>query len=461
MPCGQWRAEFGYHGGSQYAGTFSTLDHVSDVGTVVCKIFNDVKKRKNSDLALAHEAVKSYLSRFCESVEREGGTEQPSAAKRATKHTSAAKRTTKQTSAAKRTLQIDAALAGRIPIPSGVRRMASGEWEVAIVDRGSRRIGTFDTPQQALRVHEIARSIATKKQSLKLIHARKLPRGQWHAKFNYQESQYAGTFPSLERVSDVGTCVHTLFSRVKRETLNSALAHSTVKKYLSSMTKQTTETPLDPVSKPDGVKQTASGEWEVTIADKNSRCIGIFSAFKQASKVYGIARAIAAKKKCLKLVRVRKRPCGQWHVELIYRGGQYSGIFSTLEQISDVDINVSKIHNEAYAHRRNVGTAHDAVKSYLAQLGMSISTDGEPEETAAAKPTIQNHTQICVTKGAPWYYADLQGKIQGPYGGDLMRQWIGLGYLKGDLQIGQNPEGPFQKLSFYISDHDEPLSCFS
>ena len=68
---------------------------------------------------------------------------------------------------------------------------------------------------------------------------------------------------------------------------------------------------------------------------------------------------------------------------------------------------MSKIHNKAYGHRRNVGTAHDAVKSYLAQLGMSISTEEKPEETAAAKPTIQNHTQIVESEFCTLYDSDV------------------------------------------------------
>lgn len=52
----------------------------------------------------------------------------------------------------------------------------------------------------------------------------------------------------------------------------------------------------------------------------------------------------------------------------------------------------------------------------------------------------------------PWFYADPQGNVQGPFGGEEMRQWLEAGYFKGDLPISQNPEGSFRPLSSLFPD---------
>lgn len=63
-----------------------------------------------------------------------------------------------------------------------------------------------------------------------------------------------------------------------------------------------------------------------------------------------------------------------------------------------------------------------------------------------------------VVTDAPWYYADPQGNIQGPFGGDEMRQWLEAGYFKGDLPISQNTNGPFLALNSYFSG--DPSNAF-
>lgn len=65
------------------------------------------------------------------------------------------------------------------------------------------------------------------------------------------------------------------------------------------------------------------------------------------------------------------------------------------------------------------------------------------QEQATSPPVIAN---------APWYYADPQGNIQGPFAGDEMRQWLEAGYFKNDLPISQNAGGPFRRLGSYFSD---------
>eukprot|EP00804_Cyclotella_cryptica_P024270 CCRYP_012549-RC/>CCRYP_012549-RC protein AED:0.08 eAED:0.08 QI:405/1/1/1/0.5/0.28/7/635/1156 len=68
----------------------------------------------------------------------------------------------------------------------------------------------------------------------------------------------------------------------------------------------------------------------------------------------------------------------------------------------------------------------------------------------------QQHTHTVVAD-APWFYADPQGNIQGPFGGDEMRQWLEAGYFKGNLPISQNNSGPFRPLSTYFPD---PTTAF-
>eukprot|EP00557_Chaetoceros_sp_GSL56_P004917 CAMPEP_0176492920 /NCGR_PEP_ID=MMETSP0200_2-20121128/9277_1 /TAXON_ID=947934 /ORGANISM="Chaetoceros sp., Strain GSL56" /LENGTH=1074 /DNA_ID=CAMNT_0017890557 /DNA_START=216 /DNA_END=3440 /DNA_ORIENTATION=- len=53
---------------------------------------------------------------------------------------------------------------------------------------------------------------------------------------------------------------------------------------------------------------------------------------------------------------------------------------------------------------------------------------------------------------APWFYADPQGNIQGPFKAIEMRQWLEAGYFKGDLPISQNRNGGFRALSSLFPD---------
>ena len=52
---------------------------------------------------------------------------------------------------------------------------------------------------------------------------------------------------------------------------------------------------------------------------------------------------------------------------------------------------------------------------------------------------------------SPWYYVDPQGRIQGPFGSDMMRQWLVAGYFTSDLFISQSNSGPFFPMKVYLS----------
>lgn len=71
----------------------------------------------------------------------------------------------------------------------------------------------------------------------------------------------------------------------------------------------------------------------------------------------------------------------------------------------------------------------------------------EAEARAKNPPT----EQITITD-SPWYYADPQGNVQGPFRGEEMRQWLEAGYFKGDLPISQDPKGPYRTLSSLFPD---------
>ncbi|EJK52449.1 hypothetical protein THAOC_28271, partial [Thalassiosira oceanica] len=77
---------------------------------------------------------------------------------------------------------------------------------------------------------------------------------------------------------------------------------------------------------------------------------------------------------------------------------------------------------------------------------------GGGEAPARAEQAQQQQSINCLppVTDAPWYYADPQGDIQGPYRGGEMRQWLEAGYFKGDQPISQSPGGPFRALSGYF-----------
>ncbi|KAL3776943.1 hypothetical protein ACHAW5_009255 [Stephanodiscus triporus] len=74
------------------------------------------------------------------------------------------------------------------------------------------------------------------------------------------------------------------------------------------------------------------------------------------------------------------------------------------------------------------------------------------QQRADALARAEEEKKQLVVTDAPWFYADPQGNIQGPFGGDEMRQWLEAGYFKGDLPISQSRGGPFRTLSSYFSD---------
>lgn len=88
-------------------------------------------------------------------------------------------------------------------------------------------------------------------------------------------------------------------------------------------------------------------------------------------------------------------------------------------------------------------------------------TNSQWQEHRQAQMRIQKEEQLSMEASrvraqmnfnAPWYYSDPQGNIQGPFGGNEMRQWLEAGYFKGDLPISQQPRGPFVPLQTIFSN---------
>jgi hypothetical protein len=75
----------------------------------------------------------------------------------------------------------------------------------------------------------------------------------------------------------------------------------------------------------------------------------------------------------------------------------------------------------------------------------------EQQRMIAAREAEERARNVTITS-APWFYADPQRNIQGPFSGEEMRQWLEAGYFKGDLPISQNKNGPFQTLSALFPD---------
>lgn len=86
------------------------------------------------------------------------------------------------------------------------------------------------------------------------------------------------------------------------------------------------------------------------------------------------------------------------------------------------------------------------------QLRQQQAAQQEALARARALEQERQKQQTAINPNAPWFYADPQGNIQGPFAGDEMKQWLEAGYFKGDLPISQNNGGPFRPLASYFSD---------
>ena len=80
-------------------------------------------------------------------------------------------------------------------------------------------------------------------------------------------------------------------------------------------------------------------------------------------------------------------------------------------------------------------------------------------DNIALKPPSHKQIETKSTAPLPWYYIDLQKKIQGPYSQGQMRQWLEGGYIQNDLPLSNSRDGPFQELSTYYPDINKAFTC--
>ncbi len=73
-------------------------------------------------------------------------------------------------------------------------------------------------------------------------------------------------------------------------------------------------------------------------------------------------------------------------------------------------------------------------------------------------PNQQQPTTIPSQQPVPWYYQDMQGKIQGPFSGQAMKSWLAAGYFAMDLPVRHGPVGEFIELQKRISANAEPFA---
>eukprot|EP00591_Stephanopyxis_turris_P011015 CAMPEP_0195515358 /NCGR_PEP_ID=MMETSP0794_2-20130614/6448_1 /TAXON_ID=515487 /ORGANISM="Stephanopyxis turris, Strain CCMP 815" /LENGTH=1362 /DNA_ID=CAMNT_0040643761 /DNA_START=213 /DNA_END=4301 /DNA_ORIENTATION=- len=110
------------------------------------------------------------------------------------------------------------------------------------------------------------------------------------------------------------------------------------------------------------------------------------------------------------------------------------------------------VQQQQQAAARAAAEAEAQAKQQAALLAAQQEKLRQEEEVQKKKQDELQRQQKPVVTNAPWYYADPQGNIQGPFGGEEMRQWLDGGYFKGDLPISQNSQGPFRQLSSFFPD---------
>jgi len=130
--------------------------------------------------------------------------------------------------------------------------------------------------------------------------------------------------------------------------------------------------------------------------------------------------------------------------------------------------NVDALRALIARHPRRVQLAKDpAFGAEMAVLLLSNSqwqqAKAQEEEQQRAQQEELNRQQMmqqrmaqnpppALIPNAPWFYTDPNGQVQGPFGGNEMRQWLEAGYFKGDLPISQNPNASFRALGHIFPD---------
>jgi hypothetical protein len=97
-----------------------------------------------------------------------------------------------------------------------------------------------------------------------------------------------------------------------------------------------------------------------------------------------------------------------------------------------------------------------APSTYAAGLLTSRPSDARLALLPSRPPC---HTNMNDIHNGPWYYVDPQHKIQGPFRGDEIRDWLDAGYFRLDLPLSQTLSGPFHPLSSIFQAQNEQLEA--
>ena len=89
---------------------------------------------------------------------------------------------------------------------------------------------------------------------------------------------------------------------------------------------------------------------------------------------------------------------------------------------------------------------------------VTLETRQDSEDVTLQLPTPKE-VEAKPTAPLPWYYTDLQHRIQGPYSRGQMRHWLEGGYIQNDLPLSHSCDGPFQELSTYYPDINKAFTC--
>ncbi|KAL7482558.1 hypothetical protein ACHAW6_008235 [Cyclotella cf. meneghiniana] len=119
-------------------------------------------------------------------------------------------------------------------------------------------------------------------------------------------------------------------------------------------------------------------------------------------------------------------------------------------QISSKEIEAADMSEEValqtaiqLSQKSYVAKRDDELLNQILQISLKDHQKEEDFKTEAKQ-------QRTVVTAAAWFYIDPRGNVQGPFSGDIMRQWLAAGYFNGDLNISQSRCGPFYSLSTYF-----------
>ena len=114
--------------------------------------------------------------------------------------------------------------------------------------------------------------------------------------------------------------------------------------------------------------------------------------------------------------------------------------------------------SEEYKTAAQASKPQQSNKKEEVAAAVASETRQDSEDVTLQLPT-QKEVETRPIAPLPWYYTDLQQKIQGPYSEGQMRQWLEGGYIQNDLPLSHSRDGPFQELSTCYPDINKAFTC--